>query len=161
VFAKKTTVSIMLPLVGYPLLPNFNVVCGVGNVPVVAKKTTVFVNDIVAADVNIEIGGLGDGWMAMGSFTDGRFFRKHRNGVWKGKNTSKKHPRQTGQVCLPKSHHEKREPKIRVLFVAPKRCRLIGWLMTTKATRLCLYEITRTHHRDGAFFRAPAFRLLG
>jgi hypothetical protein len=23
--------------------------------------------------------------MTMGSFTDGRFFRKHRNGVWKGK----------------------------------------------------------------------------
>ena len=53
----------------------------------------------------------------------------------------------------------KSEPKIRVLFVAPKRCRLIRWLMTTKETRLCLYEITRTHHRE--FFRAPAFLLLG
>ncbi len=150
----------MLPLVSYPLLPNFNVVCVVGDVSSVAKKTTVFVNDIVAADVNIEIGERGDAWMTMGSFTDGRFFRKHRNGVWKGKNTSKKNQRQTGQVCLPKSHHEKSEPKIRVLFVAPKRYRLIDWLMTTKATRLCLYEITRKHHRDGAFFRAPAFLLL-
>jgi hypothetical protein len=78
----------------------------------------------------------------------------------KVKNTSKKNQRQTGQVCLVKSHHEKSEPKIRVLFVAPKRCRLIDWQITTKATRLCLYEITRTHHRDGAFFRAPAFLLL-
>jgi hypothetical protein len=108
VFAKKTTVSIMMPLVSYPLLPNFNVVCGVGDVPGVAKKTTVFVNDIVAADVNIEIGGRGDAWMTMGSFTDGRFFRKHRNGVWKGKNTSKNNQRQTGQVCLLKSHHEQK-----------------------------------------------------
>ncbi len=55
----------------------------------------------------------------------------------------------------------KSEPKIRVLLVAPKRCRLIACLMTTKAARLCLYEITHRHHRDGAFFRAPAFLLLG
>ncbi len=90
----------MLPLVSYTPLPNFNVVCVVGDVLGVAKKTTVFVNDIVAADVNIEIRGRGDAWMTRGSFIDGRFFRKHRNGVWKGKNTSKKNQRQTGQVCL-------------------------------------------------------------
>jgi hypothetical protein len=49
----------MLTLVSYALLPNFHVVSGVGDAPSVSIKTTVFVNDIVAADVNIEIGGKG------------------------------------------------------------------------------------------------------